>query len=103
MYPQKLFRRTAASQYIWDTWGVSYAPSTLAKLAVVGGGPPFRRVGRFPVYSKDDLDDWVRSKLSVPMRSTSEYEAARPTRRSIGGSESPELVRTDRMDEEAAS
>jgi hypothetical protein len=102
MNPEKLFRRMASSKYIWDTWGVSYAPSTLAKLAVIGGGPPFRRVGRFPVYSKDDLDDWVRSKLSVPMRSTSEYEPARPTRGSIGDGESPNLVRTDRADEEAA-
>jgi hypothetical protein len=38
-------------------------PSWLAKLAVVGG---------FPVYEEAALDDWARSRLSAPMRSTSE-------------------------------
>jgi hypothetical protein len=68
----KLLRRTAASHYLEETWGVSRAPSTLAKLAVIGGGPIFRRAGRVPLYSTGDLDKWVASKLSAPMRSTSD-------------------------------
>src|SRR5262249_20610408 len=98
--PLKLFRRTASSKYLSDAWGVNYAPSTLAKLAVVGGGPPFRRVGRVPLYSQDDLDDWVRSKLSLPMRSTSEYGSAKW---SSGDVENPNLTPTKRADEGAAS
>jgi hypothetical protein len=68
----RYLRRTAASEYLAANWGVSRSPSTLAKLAVIGGGPTFRRAGRVPLYAKDDLDAWVRSKLSAPMRSTSE-------------------------------
>ena len=69
---QKFLRRKTASQYLEETWGVSRAPSTLAKCAVIGGGPTFRRAGRVPLYSRDDLDDWVASKLSAKMRSTSD-------------------------------
>jgi hypothetical protein len=51
---------------------VNCAPGTLAKYAVIGGGPIFRRIGRFPLYAEDDLDRWITSKLSGPMRSTSD-------------------------------
>jgi len=72
MSTHKFLRRKAASQYLEETWGVNRAPSTLAKYAVVGGGPIFRRAGRFPLYLMPDLDEWVTSKLSAPMRSTSD-------------------------------
>lgn len=72
MRTHKFLRRKAASIYLAETWGVNCAHGTLAKLAVIGGGPPFRRAGRFPLYSTADLDDWVASKLGPPMRSTSE-------------------------------
>lgn len=72
MLTHKFLRRKAASQYLDEAWGVNRAPSTLAKYAVIGGGPTFRRAGRVPLYSTDDLDEWVASKLSLPMRSTSD-------------------------------
>jgi hypothetical protein len=72
MRTQKLLRRKAASDYLRETHGLERAPSTLAKLAVIGGGPIFRRAGRIPLYSTDDLDCWATSLLSAPMRSTSE-------------------------------
>ena len=68
----RFLRRSAASEYLDAAWGVHRAPSTLAKLAVIGGGPIFRRAGRVPLYSTEDLDKWVASKLSAPMRSTSD-------------------------------
>jgi hypothetical protein len=68
----RFLRRKAASEYLEQTWGVTRAPSTLAKLAVVGGGPIFRRAGRVPLYSTGDLDGWARSLISGPMRSTSD-------------------------------
>jgi hypothetical protein len=82
MRNQRFLRRRAASQYLDEFWGVIRAPSTLAKYAVIGGGPVFRRDSRFPLYSPDDLDAWAASKLSAPMRSTS--EAAEAT---VGASE----------------
>lgn len=72
MRNQRPLRRNAASQYLDEFWGVIRTPSTLAKYAVIGGGPVFRRDGRFPLYSPDDLDTWAASKLSAPMRSTSD-------------------------------
>lgn len=35
--------------------------STLEKLRVYGGGPPYMRVGRIVVYDPDDLDVWLGS------------------------------------------
>ena len=72
MRTQKLLRRKAASDYLRETHGLERAPSTLAKLAVIGGGPIFRHAGRIPLYSPEDLDAWAESLLSAPMRSTSE-------------------------------
>jgi hypothetical protein len=68
----RFLRRKAASDYLDQVHGLHRAPATLAKLAVIGGGPIFRRVGRVPLYSTADLDHWVASKLSAPMRSTSD-------------------------------
>ena len=45
---------------------------TLAKLAVVGGGPAYRKAGKFPLYEPDDLDEWALAKLSAKVRSSSE-------------------------------
>ena len=75
MRTQKFLRRSAASQYLEETWGMNRAPGTLAKYAVIGGGPTFRRAGRVPLYATNDLDKWVASKLSEPMRSTSDTAA----------------------------
>jgi hypothetical protein len=72
MTPHKFLRRKAASIYLHETYGLDRAPSTLAKLAVIGGGPPFRRINRIPLYATGDLDLWVESKLTAPMRSTSD-------------------------------
>jgi hypothetical protein len=65
-------RRKAASTYLKETHGIERAPSTLAKLAVIGGGPPFRRLNRAALYDPVDLDQWVASKLSPLVRSTSD-------------------------------
>ena len=64
-------RRELAAQYVRQTWGMPCSPRWLAKLAVVGGGPIFRKAGRFPIYLRSDLDDWARSRIGEPRRSTS--------------------------------
>ena len=72
MTASKLLRRKAASEYLHEAHGVERAASTLAKLAVTGGGPVFRHIGRVPLYAPDDLDAWVASKLTPRMHSTSQ-------------------------------
>lgn len=71
MTTNRRFRRAAASEYILENWGLRYAPTTLAKLACVGGGPVFEHFGRWPVYRQEDLDSWVTSRLSGRKCSTS--------------------------------
>ena len=71
MESHRFLRRKAASKYLHEVHGVDRAPSTLAKDAVIGGGPVFQRLGRVPVYTPVNLDEWVASKLSGPMHSTS--------------------------------
>lgn len=64
-------RRDKAAAYLQQRYG-AYTVETLAKLACVGGGPRFRRMGRFPVYTQRDLDDWAIARMSPPVTSTSE-------------------------------
>ena len=67
-------RRKEAAEYVRKTFNVPCAASTLAKLAVVGGGPPYKRFGRFPLYSKAALRDWVQLHFAGTYRSTSDYD-----------------------------
>ncbi len=73
-------RRSEATTYLLETHGICRAVGTLAKLAVVGGGPRFRVAGRTPLHTTDDLDAWVESILSPPVRSTSELREHRARR-----------------------
>jgi hypothetical protein len=65
-------RRTEAADYIREQHGLPCSPRTLAKLACIGGGPAFRKGGRFPLYNMADLDEWASSKFGPLVRSTSE-------------------------------
>lgn len=69
-------RRHDASAYLLDEHGVRLSTATLAKLAVVGGGPPFRLDGRFPLYDRADLDDFATKRLGPRRTSTSDKQAA---------------------------
>jgi hypothetical protein len=66
--------RQEASTYILERYGepCSVSPKTLAKLAVIGGGPVFRKFGRRVAYSHEALDAWAEGRLSAPRRNTSE-------------------------------
>ena len=85
--PPRVDRR-GASEYLDKTHGVVRAPSTLAKLACLGGGPRFRRVGsRRVTYDIKDLDRWAEELLGDPVRHTSEKAtsaSALPARRPRG-------------------
>jgi hypothetical protein len=68
MSTSRPLRRVEASIYLKEMHGVEHSPKTLAKLAVVGGGPSFRLMGRFPIYEPDDLDAYVQSRLSEKVK-----------------------------------
>jgi hypothetical protein len=65
-------RGEGASHYLLARWGIPIKASTLGKLRSIGGGPVFRRAGRWPIYEVSDLDTWAESRLSQKARSTSE-------------------------------
>jgi hypothetical protein len=65
-------RRAEAAQYVQSTYGFSCSRQWLAKLAVVGGGPVYRKAGRNPIYARADLDIWALNRIGAPQRSTSD-------------------------------
>jgi len=56
--------------------GFPVKPATLATKAVRGGGPPFQKFGSRPLYKWADALQWAKSRLSAPMCTTSELDAA---------------------------
>jgi hypothetical protein len=78
MSSPKYLRRKPAASYLNDTWGVPTAASTLAKLAVIGGGPTFHSAGRIPLYEIEELDRFAKVKLGKPRRSTSDVADEAP-------------------------
>ena len=64
-------RRSQAAEHLQQRFG-AYTTETLAKLACLGGGPVFRKMGRFPLYKPNDLDTWAIARMSPPVLSTSE-------------------------------
>jgi hypothetical protein len=69
---ESLLRREQAAEYVRDIWGVPCSPNTLAKLASLGGGPEYRRIGRHPHYPSNALDRWAASKISRRVSRASE-------------------------------
>jgi len=51
---------------------VGLSRRTLEKMRTAGGGPPFRKHGRYVRYHIDDLDEWsadhIRTSTSEPER-----------------------------------
>jgi hypothetical protein len=72
---RRYFRRAEAAVYITGKYGFPCSRQWLAKLAVVGGGPRFRKAGRYPIYSPADLDDWALSRIGPVQSSTSDVSA----------------------------
>ena len=69
-YERRLGRKVAA-QFLTER-GYRTAPATLAKLACIGGGPPFESFGRRPLYTEADLLGWARGRTTGLRRSTSD-------------------------------
>lgn len=57
--------------------GFPIRAKTLSTKATRGGGPPYRLFGARPLYRWGDALDWAQGRLSPPIRSTSEVDAAK--------------------------
>jgi hypothetical protein len=73
--PQIFLRRAEAARALTGA-GYPTASATLATLACRGGGPPYRRYGRRPLYRLADLIEWAEGRLSPLVRSTSEQDTS---------------------------
>jgi hypothetical protein len=73
---EQLFRREEAARYLRDFWKIQLSAGTLAKLAVTGEGPEYRKSGRTPLYPQDALDSYAQSRLTKRVRSTTELREA---------------------------
>jgi hypothetical protein len=72
--PDTLLTRRAGAAALTDA-GFPTSPATLATLASRGGGPIYQHYGARVVYRWAELLDWAQSRLSAPMRSSSEADA----------------------------
>ena len=69
---ERLLRREEAAEYLRQNAGFG-TTRWLAKLACVGGGPKFRKISKYPVYTTADLDAWIAEKVSRTYSSTADY------------------------------
>jgi hypothetical protein len=58
--------------------GYKIAPATLNKKRCVGGGPEFELFGRRPLYTERALLEWVQSRTTDSLRSTSDLTNTAP-------------------------
>jgi hypothetical protein len=68
----QLLNTVAAASYVRAKFSIGCTPAYLCKLRSVGGGPRFRRLGRYVVYAVSDIEAFYRRRLSGPMSSTSQ-------------------------------
>jgi hypothetical protein len=59
--------------YLLETWGLRCSHRTLARLAVNGGGPAFRKTGRDTYYDLAALDAWAQQKLGPAAETATEH------------------------------
>jgi hypothetical protein len=65
--------RLEAPAYLLDKWSLRCSHRTLARLAVIGGGPAFRKTGRDTLYDIASLDAWAQQKLGPAAETAAEH------------------------------
>jgi hypothetical protein len=71
--PDSALRTNALAEALTKK-GFPTAPATLATKRSRGGGPPYRRWGRIPIYTWGDALRWAQTRLGEPRCSTSEED-----------------------------
>jgi hypothetical protein len=74
-WPRRMGRKMA-SDYLREEHGIRLSESSLAKLAVTGGGPLYFKDGPFVVHDRvDHLDAYAVQRLGKARTSTSDQAA----------------------------
>ncbi len=71
--PETKLRRKAAAEALTAA-GFPVSETSLSTMATRGGGPPYRKFGRIPLYEWGAALEWARGRLSKPVKSTSELD-----------------------------
>jgi hypothetical protein len=93
---RQFLRRSDAAAYVTEEYGFPCSRQWLAKLAVIGGGPVFRKAGRYPVYEPSELDRWAEARIGPPQSSTSEVGRDPLRRRALARPSTPSGSQRDR-------
>ena len=70
--PPVFHNRKSAAKYVREKYSQSVSTDFLAKAAVYGGGPAYRKIGGDAIYEEDDLDLWAKGRIGPKIYSTSE-------------------------------
>ena len=73
--PEALLTRDALAVALTAS-GFPVSAATLASKATRGGGPPFSKFGGRPLYQWGSGLAWAQARLSKPVRSSADMEAA---------------------------
>lgn len=71
----QFFRRRDAAAYLTSKYGFG-AERSLAKGVVTGDTPEYHKAGKIVLYTREALDAWALSKISGPLKSTSDVASA---------------------------
>src|SRR5438046_1514726 len=91
--PETRLSRNATAAAL-TTAGFRTSPETLATLASRGGGPPFQKYGRWPIYTWGSSLAWARERCSPVVTST----AALPPRECALKTAFPRRASTSELD-----
>ena len=83
VWPGRMSRRQA-SEYLQAVHGIRAAYQTLARHALQGTGPAYRKQHKFTVYDRAELDRWADLYLTKPCVSTAEHFVQDEQRRKAG-------------------
>ncbi|HEU4550459.1 MAG TPA: hypothetical protein VFS01_12240 [Rhizomicrobium sp.] len=67
----EIFTRPEAARFLQSQYGLRVTKASLATMATRGGGPRMMKFGRYAHYRRCDLIEWVRSRCSGLLDSTS--------------------------------
>lgn len=93
--------RRQAAEYLSSRY-FPCARATLARLAVVGGGPAFRKAGQAVLYEPQILDVWAASKIGPRVSTTAETDMPRAVGRGRPHKTAPPQARKKPSPKQAA-
>jgi hypothetical protein len=69
---QKLLTRQQAADHVFKSFGITLSSLTLDTMASQGGGPKYAKWGKKTYYDPNDLETWVKGRMTRKFSSTSD-------------------------------